>query len=49
VVSTVIATVAKDNLASHAVLRRVGGFHIIGTCRDDDGTIEDVYRRDATD
>lgn len=44
--STVLATVATDNDASHGVLRAVGGFHLIGTCRDDDGTVEDVYRRD---
>jgi RimJ/RimL family protein N-acetyltransferase len=45
-VSTVLASVATDNEASHAVLRRVGGFRPIGTCRDDDGTLEVVYRRD---
>jgi RimJ/RimL family protein N-acetyltransferase len=46
-VSTVIASVAEDNAASHGVLRRVGGFQVIGTCRGDDETIEIVYRCDG--
>jgi RimJ/RimL family protein N-acetyltransferase len=46
-VSAVLASVAKANDASHGVLRHVGGFRVIGTCRDDDGTVEVVYRRDG--
>ena len=45
-VSTVLAAVAVDNAASLAVLDRVGGFDRIGTCRDDDGNLEVVLRRD---
>ena len=45
-VSTVLAAVAEDNAASLAVLDRVGGFDRIGTCRDDDGNVEIVLRRD---
>jgi len=47
--STVLASVAETNDASLGVLHRVGGFHAIGTCRDDDGTLEIVYRRDRDD
>ena len=43
-VTTILASVAATNEASHAVLRRVGGFREIGTCRDDDGTVETVFR-----
>ncbi len=45
-VSTVLAAVAADNAASLAVLDRVGRFARIGTCRDDDGNVEIVHRRD---
>ena len=48
-VSTVLAAVAEDNGASLAVLARVGGFDRIGTCRDDDGALEIVFRRDLAD
>jgi RimJ/RimL family protein N-acetyltransferase len=47
-VSTVLASVAEANDASQSVLRRVGGFRAIGTCRDQDGTLEIVFRRDRT-
>ncbi len=47
-VSTVLAAVAEDNTASLAVLDRVGGFDRIGTCRDDDGAVELVFRRDVS-
>jgi [ribosomal protein S5]-alanine N-acetyltransferase len=45
-VSTVLAAVAEDNAASLAVLDSVGGFDRIGTCRDDDGNLDVVLRRD---
>jgi RimJ/RimL family protein N-acetyltransferase len=41
-----LATVRSGNDASVRVLHRVGGFVEIGTCRDDDGEVEIVYRRD---
>jgi ribosomal-protein-alanine N-acetyltransferase len=44
---TVLASVAEDNAASLRVLDRVGGFTAIGTCVDDDGTTERVFRRDV--
>jgi RimJ/RimL family protein N-acetyltransferase len=45
-VSTVLAAVAEDNAASLAVLDRAGGFDPIGRCRDDEGNVEIVLRRD---
>ena len=47
-VGTVLAAVAEDNASSRAVLARVGGFDRIGTCRDDEGNVEIVLRRDLT-
>lgn len=46
-VSAVLATAAEDNVASKTVLERVGGFRVIGTCFDDDGYCETVFRRDG--
>lgn len=43
-VSTIIATVLADNAPSIAIVKNLGDFHRIGTCRDDDGQLEDVYR-----
>lgn len=45
-VSTVIATVRPDNVSSVRVLQRLGGFRRTGTCRDEAGALEDVYRLD---
>jgi RimJ/RimL family protein N-acetyltransferase len=45
-VRVVLATVARGNDASVRVLERVGGFVDIGTCRNDVGEVEVVYRRD---
>lgn len=45
-VGAVIACVEPTNDASLAVLARLGGFSMIGTCSDD-GTVEHVYRRDV--
>jgi RimJ/RimL family protein N-acetyltransferase len=45
-VRVVLATILRGNDASVRVLERVGGFVEIGTCRDDDGAVEVVYRRD---
>jgi hypothetical protein len=42
----VLATIVRGHDASVRVLDRVGGFVAIGTCRDDDGETEIVYRRD---
>lgn len=44
-VTTVVATVAPDNVPSLAVLDRAG-FRPIGTCADGSGAQELVYRRD---
>ena len=45
-VHTILASVADGNAASVGVLDRVGGFRIIGSCRDSDGARELVYRLD---
>ena len=45
--ATVLASIAEGNQPSLRVLERVGGFTPIGTCTDDDGTTERVFRRDA--
>jgi RimJ/RimL family protein N-acetyltransferase len=42
----VLAAIVRGNDASERVLERVGGFGEIGTCRNDTGEIEVVYRRD---
>jgi RimJ/RimL family protein N-acetyltransferase len=44
----VLAAVRRGNGASVRVLDRVGGFVEIGICRDDDGEVEIVYRRDLS-
>jgi RimJ/RimL family protein N-acetyltransferase len=46
-VRVVLAAVARGNDASVRVLARVGAFIEIGTCRNDDGEVEVVYRRDV--
>jgi ribosomal-protein-alanine N-acetyltransferase len=46
-VAAVIACVRPDNAASLAVLDRLGGFEIIGSCRDGDDD-ELVFRLDLT-
>jgi RimJ/RimL family protein N-acetyltransferase len=45
-VGAVVASVATTNQPSLGVLARVGGFREIGTCVDDDGEPEIVFRRD---
>ncbi len=45
-VSTILATVLPTNEPSLAVLERAGGFLVIGSCRDENGEPEVVYRRD---
>jgi RimJ/RimL family protein N-acetyltransferase len=45
-VRAMLATVARGNEASVRVLERVGGFVEIGTCRNDAGEVEVVFRRD---
>jgi RimJ/RimL family protein N-acetyltransferase len=44
-VRVVLATISRGNDASVRVLERVGGFVEIGTCRNDLGETEVVYRR----
>jgi ribosomal-protein-alanine N-acetyltransferase len=45
-VTSVLATLAPDNVASLRVLDRVGGFRQVGTCRDASAGEEIVFRRD---
>lgn len=45
VVTDVLATVEPTNAASLAVLDRIGGFSVIGTCRDEQGEPELVLHR----
>ena len=45
-VQALLATVVRSNDASARVLKRVGGFVEIGTCRSDTGEVEIVFRRD---
>lgn len=45
-IGAVMATVLPHNHASLTVIERVGGFRRIGTCRDEDGAEEIVFRRD---
>jgi len=45
-VRVVLASIVRGNDASVRVLERVGGFVEIGTCRNDNGEVEVVYRRD---
>src|SRR5262245_50277039 len=46
-VRVVLAAIVRGNDASVRVLERVGGFVELGTCRNDDGEVEVVYRRDV--
>src|SRR5262245_55380704 len=45
-VRVVLAAIARGNDASVRVLDRVGGFVEIGTCRNEAGEVEVVYRHD---
>ena len=45
-VRVVLAAITPGNVASVRVLERVGGFVEIGTCRNDDGDTEVIYRHD---
>ena len=45
-VRVVLAGIARGNDASVRVLERVGGFVEIGSCRNDAGEVEVVFRRD---
>src|SRR6478609_5310421 len=45
-VAAVLASIAEDNAPSARVLERVGGFVMIGKCRNDDQVVEAVFRRD---
>ena len=46
-VRVVLAAIVRGNDASVRVLERAGGFVELGTCRNDDGEVEVVYRRDV--
>jgi RimJ/RimL family protein N-acetyltransferase len=45
-VRSILASVAEGNRDSVGVLKRVGDFRVIGSCRTSDGTRELVYRLD---
>jgi ribosomal-protein-alanine N-acetyltransferase len=45
-VRVVLAAIVRGNDASVRVLERVGGFVDVGTCRNDTGDVEVVFRRD---
>ena len=48
-VDVVLAAIDEQNVASLAVIQRVGGFRMIGTCEGSDGAIELVWRRDRAE